>query len=395
MKLHKPSFKNLLRDQRGAILIIVTVYLPVIVGFFTLAVDMAYVLRTRNMLQVAAESAALAASTQLPNSASAVAFAQSYAAKNMPAAQFGSILAASDVVLGKWPQTCAGGTNCFSAMPAGQTCDVFQCNAAQVTTRMAKVNGNALQLAFAPMIGIPTFDVVATAIAVYGGPGSPAWNVVVAQDISQSFTSSNSCPNYGLGTNCIAYAKAADQALLNCVNQNAGTGSKFGVNLLTGTSTTGAPYLNATTSANDQTLKNAINNINGCGTSGMPPCSGTNFAPALNSATSLLCPSGNCTPTGATSPRYSIVFVTDGQPNCSGMSGGQTACQNAAITAVNAAAAAGIDVYVIYYGSNSTDAAWLKTVPRGNGIYLNAPTPSQITSSMQQVCSSMPHRLVW
>jgi hypothetical protein len=74
---------------------------------------------------------------------------------------------------------------------------------------------------------------------------------------------------------------------------------------------------------------------------------------------------------------------------------GDTACKNAAITAVNNAAAQGTDVFVIYYGTNSSDANWLQTLPRGNGFYLNAPTADDIVKRMQQVCSSQPHRLVY
>jgi len=178
MKPFQPSLKTLLRDERGAILIITTVYLPVLVGFFSLAVDMANVLRTRNMLQVAAESAALAATSQLPDPSQSVSLAKTYAAANMPTATYGAVLATADVVLGKWPATCATYTNCFSKLPSGSDCTTFQCNSVQVTTRMTTANGNALQLAFAPMIGIKTFDVTATAIAVYGGAGAQAWNVV-------------------------------------------------------------------------------------------------------------------------------------------------------------------------------------------------------------------------
>src|SRR5215813_13996925 len=61
--------RNLLRDQRGAILVITTAYLPVIVGFFSLAVDMAYVYKTRTTLQITADAAALAAVSYLPDSA--------------------------------------------------------------------------------------------------------------------------------------------------------------------------------------------------------------------------------------------------------------------------------------------------------------------------------------
>ncbi len=391
----KRSLKKLLRDEAGATMVILTIYLPVILGFFTLATDMAYVLQMRNQLQVAADAAAIGAAAQLVvGTSGACAAAQGYAHQNIPnTAPYGDVLKnCADVEFGQWPPTtaCTPGTNC--ALP---TCSGSQCNAARVTTRMTVANGNPLSLFFAPLIGLTNFNITATSTAAYGGSGSQALNLVVAQDISGSFTGANSCPNTGLGTNCIAYAKAAEQALLSCVNK-AGTGSKFGVNLLTGTSTTGAPYQDATTTTGNQTLIDDINKINGCGTSGMPACSGTNFAPALTSATSLICPSGNCT-ASASGPKTAIVFITDGEPNCSGMSGGAAACEGAAITAVNTAAANGIDVYVIFYGpANSTDAAWLQTLPRGKGTYLNAPTPTQIQSGAQQICQqNTPPRLVW
>src|SRR5471032_1410027 len=120
MKLHpgrRPTLMNLLRDERGAILIITTVYLPVIVGFFTLAVDMAYVLRMRNVLQVAAESAALAATAQLPDPTNSCLQAQAYASVNIPGGSktttgsYGNVLkTCNDVVLGSWNlQTCQAG----------------------------------------------------------------------------------------------------------------------------------------------------------------------------------------------------------------------------------------------------------------------------------------------
>ena len=382
--------KRLLGDERGAILIMTTVYLPVIVGFFSLAADMAYVLGMRNKLQVTADAAALAASTQLPSASSACAMAKSYASTNMPTGQFGNVLKqnttnCSDVVIGTW--TCATGQTCAASnfvSDASSPCGNL-CNAVQVTTRTSTTNGNALSLFFAPLIGINTFNVTATAVAIYGGPSSQTWNVMVAQDISQSFTDASQCPN------CLSQAKAAEQALLNCVNQNAASGSKFGINLLTGASTNYVPYLTATTSSNYQTLQTDINKIGGCGTSGMPACSGTDFTPALTSATNLLCTNGNC----SSGPRFAVVFITDGIPNCTSRHLSESACEQSAVTAINSAAALGIDVYVLHYGTDSDAAAWLSTLPRGHGIYLNAPTASQMTTAMQQICATMPHRLVY
>src|SRR5476651_796417 len=92
----KRLLKKLINDQRGAMLIITTVYLPVIVGFFTLAVDMSYVYRTYNMLQSAADAAALAAVDDgLENAltfANACTVAKSYATKNLAVATYGNVL---------------------------------------------------------------------------------------------------------------------------------------------------------------------------------------------------------------------------------------------------------------------------------------------------------------
>jgi Flp pilus assembly protein TadG len=165
---HRPSLMDVLRDECGSVLIIVTVCLPVMVGFLTLAVDYSYVLLTRNMLQVTAEAAALAATSQLPNAAAAKTMAQQYAETNMPAAQYGAVLSDAGVVVGHWlpPQTCAVGTNCFTPLPADEDCVSFGCNATKVTTQKATASGNPLRLVFAPLIGLSMFDVSASAIAI-------------------------------------------------------------------------------------------------------------------------------------------------------------------------------------------------------------------------------------
>src|SRR5262245_61196601 len=189
MAMKKKSFvKKLLRDERGAVAIVMTVYLPFIVGLFTLATDMSYVLFTRNQLQVTAEAAALAGSTQLPDKTAAITMTKQYVEKNMPAARFGTVVKDADIIVGKWTTGCSGSKSCFTAAGAAD-CAAIGCNAIQVTAQLATSNGNALALVFAPMIGMGSFDVGATAIATFGpGPSSGAtWNVVVVEDISMSF----------------------------------------------------------------------------------------------------------------------------------------------------------------------------------------------------------------
>jgi Flp pilus assembly protein TadG len=320
----RTALKHLRRDERGAFLIMVTVYLPVIVGFFTLAVDMSYVLQSRNMLQVAAESAALAASSQLPDQSAAVSFAKTYAAKNMPTVNYGNVVVDSDVVVGFWSQTCAGGTNCFVSA-ASSACGTG-CNAVQVTARQAPSNNNALQLIFAPLIGMAAYNVAATATAVYGTGTGATWNVNVVEDISQSFSQQ------------LASARAADQALLTCVHTNAGSGSKFGISLFTGVSPNPSYQIpiSATDATNYTNLQNKITGINQCGSSGMPVCSGSNIAAGMTQTIATLCPGSSCSSSSST--RQAMIIVTDGIPNC----GSTPNCSNsglqaAAITAANLA----------------------------------------------------------
>jgi uncharacterized protein YegL len=387
------ALKNLLRDERGGFLLIFTVYLPVVVGFFTLAVDMSYIYRTRNTLQVAAEAAALAASMQLPNAANACTFAKQYADTNMPHANYGWVLKqnpsdCADVVVGMWPQTCPAGTNCFVSN-ASQPCG-NQCNAVQVTTRMATANNNPLQLAFAPLIGITSFDVSSTAVAVYGSdPASPSWNVGIVEDISQSFSAE------------IAQAKAADQALLTCMKNNSAAGSTLGIGLFTGTGTSYQTPLSVTTSYDALTTK--ISAINSCDKPGMPACSGTNIGGGINTAIAQICPGNTCANPATYKP--ALVVVTDGQPNNCGSKGcGNDTPQTYAEKAALAAGNLGMDVFTIYFCSDGScngsaavaDATWLAKLVKGKGIALKTPTSSQMAALMATVCStSLQHKLVW
>ena len=94
----KSRLAALRRDERGIALAYFTICLPIALGFGTLVVQGSYVMSQRNLLQVTAETAALAAAAQLPTSSAAVSAAQSYAAKNMPSASYGNVLASGDVI---------------------------------------------------------------------------------------------------------------------------------------------------------------------------------------------------------------------------------------------------------------------------------------------------------
>jgi hypothetical protein len=428
---HRLAIKTLLRDERGVVAIILTVYLPVILGLFSLAVDMSYYFSTRNMLQVTAESAALAATAQLPdNSActiltSACYVAEQYAEKNMPKARYGSVLANADVVVGKWDD------NAKSLAPGG-----LPFNAVQVTTRMAAANNNALKLFFAQALGWKSLNLSATAIAVYGSEAGVTWDMSIVEDISGSFTYNptyyNQCynwPNANPPSTCgsggdayqgaLPEAKAADQALLDCVNANAPAGSRFGITPFSGTawdngnSSYQAPVA---VNTNDTTLTNSIKNIPQCALPGSPTtktprCStGTDIAAGINSTIAQY----NSLSPGPSGSQRNMVIVTDGLPNtCNGNSCSIATAQHNAETAAQNAFCGGscatpdpakaMNVSTIYYCSDincnsNTDvkaAAWLATLKQGTGIALKTPDPKQIKTLMQQVCATMPHRLVW
>jgi Flp pilus assembly protein TadG len=378
----RPGLKAFLRDERGIAAIYMAICLPVFMGFAALAVQGSYMISQRNMLQVTAEVVALAATAVLPDPSAAVSTAQSYAAKNMPSATYGNVLASGDIILGTWTQGCtAGGQSCFAA---GAT----PYNAVKVTTRRATANGNRMQSFYTA--GFSSFDISATAIATFGygaGSGTQAtWNAIIVEDISQSFATQ------------LTNARAADQALLDCMHANAATGSKLGITLFTGVSPSPAyqARIPVTDNTNYNTLKNKIKGINACGSSGMPACSGSNAAVGMNSAISQYCPSKPCPSAGPAGSQQAIVIVTDGIPNCGSTSNcSDTTLKNNAVSAANTAYADGIDVYTIYYGTSSSDAAWLATLIRGNGTALKTPTAAQLPTLMQQICSQMPHRLVW
>ncbi len=402
IKSLRNHLKRLFGDERGAVLLITTVYMPVIVGFFSLAVDMSYVYRSVSMLQSTADAAALAAVDDALENAlsfnSSCTVAKNYASLNLAVAQYGNVLKqnsgdCSDVVLGNWQTTnnCADSETGTSFFCAGGTI-----NAVKVTTRMSSVNGNPLVLAFisAVMPSLANFNVKAISIATYGQqPGALPWNVGLVQDVSGSFTQE------------ISSAKTADQLLANCMLNS--PGSKLGINVFGVTSAT--PYEGGravTVSSSIGSLTSDISNIS-VGGNNMPSPNGTDIAAGLNSAINQICPGSTCSPP-PTGFKPAIVLVTDGLPNhCNGQPCSDSQAQQAATNAANAAAADGFDIYTIYYcndgtgtcnsSANQQAATFLQSLVRGNGTFAKTPTAQQFAQLMSSsVCKNqLKPRLVW
>ena len=137
--------------------------LPVLVGIAGLAIDLGYVLFVQADLQAAADAAALAAASSLDDEDAASDLALEYAEKNLPSAEYGNILVASDVEFGNWDDA----TRTFTLGGASV-------NAVRVTTRRAQENGNAVSMFFAQAVGFATRDVVADSIAARDSSGGGA-----------------------------------------------------------------------------------------------------------------------------------------------------------------------------------------------------------------------------
>ena len=156
--------------QRGAIAVLVALMLVVLMGFTSLAVDLAFGLVVRNELQNAADAAALAGAGWLyrdgaaPNWIVATDAASAAIALNQSSHV---TLGDGDVQPGYW--NVASGSSALQVLPA--VAGAGDAAAVQVTiSRAAGQNGGAVPTFFANVLGIGSMPVTATAIAAVTAP---------------------------------------------------------------------------------------------------------------------------------------------------------------------------------------------------------------------------------
>jgi Flp pilus assembly protein TadG len=339
------------RDERGSVVAVVAGTMLVLLGFASFAIDVSALYVLQNELQIAADAAALAALRDLPNDVTARAKARDYASKNMPANVHGSVLTDGDIILGRWNQ--AARTFTAGATPY---------DAVKVTTRRARANANPAPTFFAWVFGISQVDLSAPATAAMV-PGRRPWDIVVAQDVTSSFGAE------------IADARAADRALLDCVNSNTSGTSLVGMSIFTGVGAVHSPLQALQTGYGPMTAK--INQLRVCGSAGMPACSGTNIAAGLNTAVDMFLAS----PPSNAGIQRAIVLVSDGEPN-------PTSLKPAAVAAATRADNAGISLFSVFYNRDNdpTARAFLASLARGQGIALSTPTASQLPTLLRQLC---------
>ena len=169
-----------IKDESGVTAILVAIVMVVLISITALAVDIGYVMTTKNELQNVADAAALAATRQLGwdyeqmsfddqqnyvcDPSTIVPIAQDVAGKNQAGAKNISINDA-DVIIGQWD-----GTN-FTLTPT-----LAQPDAVQVTARRDGGANGPITTFFAKIFGVNTVDVWADATAALtaqstAGPG--------------------------------------------------------------------------------------------------------------------------------------------------------------------------------------------------------------------------------
>ena len=386
------------RRNEGSMAAMCAVLIPVLIGFGALAINQGYVAFRSQLLRQTVQSAALAAADKLStyyssgSTSTVVSTAQAFAGYNMPPAQYGTVVPSTNVTLGTWNAT----SNTFTSGGVNP-------NAVQVTAVNTTANGNAVPLYFGSIWGKPTTDMTATAVASYvsgngsgiglgAGSGSgQTFNTIVVNDMSNSFK------------NEITNQKNVDQALLDCVKGQTDSTSNFGITFSNGHASIYQALIPAR--ANYTALQLKISLITQCTILEDPHCStGSNVGSGLYSAIQQFNDSAY------NGQSKNIVIITDAAPDVkSGVSYGAaegvtcgTHCgpsdlEAGAQSLAATARAAGISVSTIYYSGNTGDLtqqahnkAFLASLVTGMGLSLVAPTVTQMDSSFNGVCSTIP-----
>ncbi len=394
-----PSWRAILtrlaRAREGNTGVLFIAIFPALIGFGLVCVDGAYLYFRNLLLHQTVQASALAAGNRLStyyssgnNSSTAiVSMAQTLAVANMPAAQYGTVVPAGNVVLGNWDSTASTFT---SLAASGGTSP----NAVKVTGINTNANSNSVALFFGGILGQPTKDLTTTAIASYGT--GQAFNTLIVSDLSGSFAPS------------ITNQQAAASAILDCVADASPATSNFGIVGFNGRSS--IPLPPGLAKQNKASHKSAIGQLKACTQPGGPPCSGSNAASGIYAAIQIF-----SNPSFANT-RKNMIVITDGVPNANPITytvadgiyptpasptptctnnctdaNLQTMAQNQAAVA----RAAGISVSTIYYSgsTNGPDqaayAAFLATLTGGTGVAMVAPSSARISSTFAGFCATM------
>lgn len=154
-------FQDFRSDEQGAISVWLAGGMTAIIGVGALAVDVGNLYMQETRLQIAGDTAALAAASVVGEGEQAMRDAAIYyVEQNLPSAHFGTVLAAQDVVTGTWDD----GTASFTPAAGG--------NAVQLTLRRTSASGNPVNNFLSAVVGYDSMDIV-TQVTATGAGGQP------------------------------------------------------------------------------------------------------------------------------------------------------------------------------------------------------------------------------
>jgi hypothetical protein len=191
-----------LRDERGTFVVLGAMMISVLMSVGALGIDVSFSWWVKAKLQAAADSAALAAAQKLPDTTAAASAAVTIAPQTVPA-NFGTVVATSDVQVGSYDPS----TGTFTAGSGT--------SAVQVTAGRTTAKGNPTPVFLAGIFGWRS-DISARAIAYRLSTG-PAYCVIVlnASNAVGAFSAQGggdfSVPNCGVQVNS-SHTKAASSS---------------------------------------------------------------------------------------------------------------------------------------------------------------------------------------
>jgi Flp pilus assembly protein TadG len=142
------------QPNRGAVAVLAAFLLVMLLAMVAFAVDLGYIAHAQTELQRSADAAALAAASQLPDQAAAIAAAVATSRDNQTGVA--PPIDPADIEFGFWNRdTVTFGDSALGGSPS----------AVRVTIRRTAAGGNALNLFFGQLLGRKRADVTATATA--------------------------------------------------------------------------------------------------------------------------------------------------------------------------------------------------------------------------------------
>ncbi len=384
--------------RRGTAASMFGLMLPAILGSVAMGVDWGQVTVAQVQVQAAADAAALAATTDMNNQARAEALAASYASQVLVN---GVVPQLSEFTYGVWdPAAGPNGTFFPSAGPDPAN------NAVRVRTEAT------VPMYFSALFGV-------TEVTVRGEAGAgPA--VVPNRAPDHAVVLDTTC---SMNRTEIRYEREAAQALLDCVKQRSAPESRGGLATFGGVDHIEAEIVEYGTDFDQLDL--AASRVVGCYDGGAP-CSNTNQASGLEVGLWMLDAVSDTRPDDV---GQVIVLMSDGEPvgynicrtsffrmyddgdikfplrdRCAPLYGwyydwrrrrwrrGYRTPTTSDITqwanmAQDAALAAGVDIYTVFYGRNNSADDWLRqNVATSDDLHFRALTADEIADTFVDIC---------